>query len=62
MEDRGPLCLKIQKFDIHKKSYLKFQNSERLVCEKCAKEIEENSRPTWQIISNRVFQKSLKNV
>lgn len=62
MEDRCPLCLKIIEFELQKKSYLKFQNSERLVCEKCAKEIEENSRPTWQIISNRVFQKSLRNV
>jgi hypothetical protein len=60
MEDRCPLCLKIFQFDIENTSYLRFQNSERLVCPKCAAEIKGHMRPTWQIISGRVFPKSTK--
>lgn len=58
MQDRCPLCLKIKQYDLENKTYLKYQNTERLVCEKCSKEIEANTRPTWQIISNRIFPKS----
>jgi hypothetical protein len=60
MKDRCPLCLKIKEFDTETQSYLKFQNTERLVCEKCADEIRGHMRPTWQIITGRVFPKSTK--
>ncbi|GEM_PF-782301 len=61
MEDRCPLCLQIKQFDIENVSYLKFQNTERLVCKQCAAEIRGQMRPTWQIISGRVFPRSTKS-
>jgi len=62
MEDRCPLCLKMKEFRIPEVGYLKFQNSERLVCQECAEEIRGQMRPTWQIIANRVFPRSMRNV
>ena len=50
------------KLEGKKAMVINWRGTRIVMCEKCAKEIEENSRPTWQIISNRVFQKSLKNV
>ncbi len=61
MEDRCPLCLKIREYKIPELTYLKYQNSERLVCQECAEEIRGQMRPTWQIIAGRVFPRSLKN-
>ena len=61
MEDRCPLCLQIKKFDIEHIDYLKFQNTERLVCKQCDAEIRGQMRPTWQIISGRVFPRSTKS-
>jgi hypothetical protein len=61
MEDRCPLCLQIKQFDIENGDYLKFQNTERLVCKQCASEIRGQMRPTWQIISGRVFPRSTKS-
>lgn len=62
MEDRCPLCLKFKNFDIKQESYLKFQNTEKLVCEKCAGEIRDGMRPTWQILSGRIFPRSTKYI
>lgn len=61
MQDRCPLCLKIKEFDIPEEVYLKYQNTERLVCKKCEAEVVGQMRPTWQIIANRVFPRSLRN-
>ncbi len=60
MEDKCPLCLKSVEFEPEKNTYLKYQNSERLVCPRCADEIRGHMRPTWQIISGRVFPRSTK--
>lgn len=62
MEDKCPLCLKIKEFNITESSYLKYQNSERLVCNECAEEVRGQMRPTWQIIAGRVFPRSLRNL
>lgn len=62
MEDRCPLCLKIKEFKIPEVDYLKFQNSERPVCQACAEEVRGQMRPTWQIIAGRVFPRSLRNL
>lgn len=61
MEDRCPLCLQIKEFDIEHVDYLKFQNTERLICKQCAAEIRGQMRPTWQVISGRVFPRSTKS-
>lgn len=60
-EERCPLCLRIKHYDIANKTYYRFQNTERLVCEPCAKEVENRLRPTWQIVAGRVFPRSTKN-
>jgi superfamily II helicase len=62
MEEKCPLCLKNKNYEPEKVKYFKYKNSERYICEKCGDEIKANIRPTWQIIANRVFPKSLKNV
>ena len=59
-EERCPLCLKWQVYNLEEKTYPRFQNSERLVCEQCAREVMDHLRPTWQIIANRVFPRSTK--
>lgn len=59
---RCPLCLQIKEFNIEKEEYIKFQNTDKLVCKSCTNEIECHMRPTWQIISGRVFPKSTKNL
>ncbi|MBF0405979.1 MAG: hypothetical protein HQM10_01390 [Candidatus Riflebacteria bacterium] len=56
-QEKCPLCLKIKNFDVEEVSYLKYQNTERLVCIECRKEIEGHLRPTWQIVGNRIFPK-----
>lgn len=61
-EGRCPLCLQIRTFDLEHQSYCRFQNTERLVCEVCLKEIENQMRPTWQIIAGRVFPRSTRNL
>jgi hypothetical protein len=58
-EERCPMCLKMQPFDLENQEYYKFQNTERLVCAKCAYEVETRLRPSWQIIGKRFFPKSL---
>lgn len=58
MKDRCPLCFKVAEYDMDARTYIKFQNTERLICEKCAAEVKSQMRPTWQIISGRVFPKS----
>jgi hypothetical protein len=62
MQDRCPLCLKFKDFDTENRNYLRFQNSERLVCRECESELKGQMRPTWQIMSGRVFPKSTKYV
>ena len=62
MEDRCPLCLKMKEFNVPEEEYLKYQNTERFVCKKCADEIKGQMRPTWQIIAGRVFPRSLRNL
>lgn len=57
-EERCPMCLKFRVFDVETRQYYRYQNSERLVCEICAREIENHLRPTWQIIGRRIFPKS----
>ncbi len=61
MEDRCPLCLKVMEFNIEEEEYLKYQNTERLVCHKCSEEVKGQMRPTWQIIANRIFPRSMRN-
>lgn len=60
-EERCPLCLKIKNFDVDNQNYLRFQNTERMVCSDCSADIRHLLRPTWQIIAGRVFPKSTKN-
>ena len=55
------MCLKIQVYEIEKRTYFRFQNSERLVCLECTREVESQMRPNWQIIGTRIFPKSLRN-
>ena len=50
MEDRCPLCLKMKEFNIPDEEYLKYQNTERLVCKKCAEEIKGNGSAKNQIV------------
>lgn len=61
-EGRCPLCLQIRQYDVEKQNYCRYQNTERLVCAICLKEIENHLRPTWQIIAGRVFPRSTKNL
>ncbi len=61
MEDKCPLCLRNITYDLENNKYFKYKNTERLVCKQCATEVKANVRPTWQIISNRIFYKSLRN-
>ena len=60
-EERCPMCLRIQPYEIDKRTYFRFQNSERLVCAECSKDVENQLRPNWQIVGTRIFPKSLKN-
>ncbi len=60
MKEKCPLCLVDKEYDLEIKKYLKFQNTQRLVCEKCASEIAGHMRPTWQVIAGRVFPKSTR--
>lgn len=57
-EERCPLCLRFQPFDLENQKYYKLQNTERLVCRDCGREIDHHMRPTWQVIAGRVFPKS----
>jgi len=50
--------MKTREFDPAKEQYLKYQNSERLVCRECSAEVEQQMRPTWHIVGNRIFPKS----
>ena len=60
--DRCPLCMKVREYDLTKETYLKFQNSERLICRECSNEVEQQLRPTWHIVGNRVFPKSMLSI
>lgn len=60
MQDRCPLCLVMKDYDLEKDVYLKFQNTQRLVCKQCAAEVQGHMRPTWQVIAGRVFPRSTK--
>jgi len=62
LEGRCPLCLQTRHYDIENKHYCRFQNTERLVCAECLKEIEDHLRPTWQIVARRVFPRCTKNL
>jgi hypothetical protein len=53
------MCLKFCEYDLETKEYLKFQNTERLICRQCAAEVENQLRPTWQIVGKRIFPKKL---
>jgi superfamily II helicase len=62
MEDRCPLCLIIKKYNLEEKKYLKFQNTEKLICDQCAEEIKGHMRPTWKIMAGRVFPQSTRYI
>ncbi len=52
----------MKEFNVPEEEYLKYQNTERYVCKRCAEEIKGQMRPTWQIIAGRVFPRSLRNL
>lgn len=54
--------MKVREYDLTKETYLKFQNSERLICRECSNEVEQQLRPTWHIVGNRVFPKSMLSI
>ncbi len=59
--ERCPLCLKMQEYHVDEREYLRFQNTARLVCAECEKEVRNRMRPTWTIVGNRVFPCSSLN-
>jgi len=61
-EARCPMCMKMAVFNVETETYCRFQNTERLVCNICRREVENNLRPTWQIVAGRVFPRSLRNL
>ncbi|NLM17261.1 MAG: hypothetical protein GX221_06050 [Candidatus Riflebacteria bacterium] len=52
-----PLCMKEREYLIPEEKYLKYKNTERLICRICEDEIAQNTRQAWQVVSSRVFPK-----
>lgn len=49
--------MKEREYLIPEEKYLKYKNTERLICRICEDEIAQNTRQAWQVVSSRVFPK-----
>lgn len=58
VHERCPLCLRTREYMPERYEYVRYQNTERLVCVECEREIRNRLRPTWQIVGTRVFPRS----